>query len=70
MEMLAVERVSPAYHPLTNPKDQLFFLVQVGDLDLANMLLQFSILNLERVTQTFRDTSENIQDSQSSKGVI
>lgn len=37
MEMLAVDRVPPACHPLTNPKDQLLFLVQVGDLDLANM---------------------------------
>lgn len=54
--MLAVGRVSPACHLLTNPKDQLFFLVKVGDLDLASLFLPFSTLNLERETQTFRDT--------------
>lgn len=49
--MLAVGRVSAACHPLRHPKDQLF-LLREGELDLANLLLLFSTLNLKKETQT------------------
>lgn len=50
-ETRAVGRVSAACHPLRHPKDQLFLLVWESELDLVNLLLLFSTLNLKRETQ-------------------
>lgn len=55
-----MSKVSPPCHSLRHPKTSYSYIlslrVKVDGLDLANLLLSFHTLNLERVTQTLRDT--------------